>query len=188
MPVAPLLAELAAILLVPLLRSMPMLHWKPRRADLHPEARAPKPIFFVERPRFMAPATSGGEKVPSRARVRCVFIGANAETLDGFFRLCQARCLKRGHLTKEENWSSSLLLYACAHVWAGRCRGGHRPAWMGSGEHRHDSRLTNTTEVANERALVDRLRTKTSRLQAAGGVLALWVRIGNPLRARRLTS
>ena len=53
------------------------------------------------------------------ARVWCAFIEAKAETLDGFFRLCQARCLKRGHLTKEENWSSSLLHYACTHVGPG---------------------------------------------------------------------
>jgi hypothetical protein len=66
-------------------------------------------------------------KVLSRARVRCAFIEANAETLDGFFRLCQARCLKRGHLTKEENWSSSLLLYALTRVRDGRCGEGTAP-------------------------------------------------------------
>jgi hypothetical protein len=33
-----------------------------------------------------------------------------AESLDGFFPSLPDRCLKRGHLTKEENWTSSLLL------------------------------------------------------------------------------
>jgi len=43
-----------------------------------------------------------------------------AESLDGFFPSLPDRCLKRGHLTKEENWSSSLLLCACAHLGEAR--------------------------------------------------------------------
>jgi hypothetical protein len=50
-----------------------------------------------------------------------------AESLDGFFPSLPDRCLKRGHLTKEENWSSSLLLYARTHVGAGVAGGGDRP-------------------------------------------------------------
>ena len=57
------------------------------------------------------------------------FIEANAETLDGFFRLCQARCLKRGQLDEKESWSISLLLYARAHVGEGRCGEGTDPLW-----------------------------------------------------------
>ena len=68
-------------------------------------------------------------KVLSRAGVRCPFIEANAETLDRFFRLCQARCLKRGHSDEKESWSISLLLYARAHVGAGRCGEGTDPLW-----------------------------------------------------------
>ena len=79
----------------------------------------PNQIFFVECPRFMALATGGGGKVRSRARVLCAFIAAQRRPLTGSSRLCQARCLKRGHLTKEEIWSTSLLLYACTHVRAG---------------------------------------------------------------------
>ena len=59
-------------------------------------------FLLFECSRFMAFATCGGGKVQSRARVRCAFIGANAETLDGFFPPLQDRCRKRGHGTKEE--------------------------------------------------------------------------------------
>jgi hypothetical protein len=31
-----------------------------------------------------------------------IYVGRDPEFLAGLFRLCQARCLKRGHLTKEE--------------------------------------------------------------------------------------
>ena len=55
-----------------------------------------------------------------------------AESLDGFFPSLPDRCLKRGHLTKEENWSISLLLYGRTHEGAGRCGAGTGPAEVGA--------------------------------------------------------
>ena len=75
----------------------------PRGADWRSEARAPKPNFFVECPRFMALATGGGGRFCQGRALVAVHRSA-AETLDRFFRLCQARCLKRGHSDEEENW------------------------------------------------------------------------------------
>ena len=69
----------------------------------------PKPIFFVECSRFMALRNGRMRKVRSRARFYCVHRSA-AETLDGFFRLCQARGLKRGHSHEKEIWWNYLFL------------------------------------------------------------------------------
>ena len=46
-----------------------------------------------------------------------------------------------GHLTKEENWSSSLFLCACTLVGAGSCGEGKAPQRRGGGRRRHDRRL-----------------------------------------------
>jgi hypothetical protein len=56
-----------------------------------------------------------------------------AESLDGFFPSLPDRCLKRGHSTKKEIRSTSLLLYARTRVRAGRCGAGTGPAEEGTG-------------------------------------------------------
>ena len=61
----------------------------------------------------MAFATAEAEGSVQGALFLSAFIEASAETLDRFFRLCQARCLKRGHLTKKKFGS---LPYCCALV------------------------------------------------------------------------
>jgi hypothetical protein len=104
-----------------------MLHWKPRRADWRPEARAPKPIFFVERPaswllqRAEARRFRQGRAFGARSSERM------RRPLTGFFRLCQARCLKRGHSDEKESWSTSLLPQVRVHVGEGRCGEGTAP-------------------------------------------------------------
>ena len=85
----------------------------------------PNQISFVECPASWLFAAGGGGKVRSRPRVLQRVHRSAAESLDGFFPSLPDRCLKRGHLTKEENWSPSLLLYARTHVGAGRCGAGH---------------------------------------------------------------
>jgi hypothetical protein len=104
------------MLVVPSLNSMMMLLRSPVRPIGVQKQEHPSQISFVECPRFMALPTGGVGRVRSRPRVfMCVHRSA-AESLDGFSPSLPSRCLKRGRLTKEENWSSSLLLCPRARV------------------------------------------------------------------------
>jgi len=79
----------------------------------------PNQISFVECSRFIA-LRNGRRREGSVKAARSVRVHRSAaESLDGFFPSLPDRCLKRGHLTKEENWSSTLLLCARAHFAEG---------------------------------------------------------------------
>ena len=83
----PLLAALVAVVAV-MGNGMLVLLCCPLWGELASETEEqPKPIFFVECPRFMALATGGDGKVRSRAGVRCLFIEAKRRPLTGSFRL-----------------------------------------------------------------------------------------------------
>ena len=111
----PLLAVVAAMLVVWLLNSMTMLSGSPVGPIGVQKQEHPNQISFVECPRFMA-LCNGRRREGSVKGARSVRVHRSAaETLDGFFRLCQARCLKRGHSTKKEIWSIFLIaVRSCA--------------------------------------------------------------------------
>ena len=68
----------------------------------------------------MALRNGRGRKVQSRAPF-CGVHRSAAETLYGFFRLGQARCLKRGRSEEKRILVVFQLLYVCAHVAGEHC-------------------------------------------------------------------
>jgi hypothetical protein len=99
--VAPLLAVEATVVVVGngilMLLCCPLwANWRPKTGE-HPNQ-----ISFVECPRFMA-LCNGRRREGSVKAARSVRVHrSEAESLDGFFAPLPGRCLKRGHLTKEE--------------------------------------------------------------------------------------
>jgi len=126
----PLLAAVAAMLVVWLLNSMTMLLRSPVRPIGVQKQERSNLIFSLSAPASWLFATGGDGKVRSRPRVLQRVHRSAAESLDGFFPSLSGCCLKRGHLAKKEIRFSSLLL--CARK--GRAlRGRNGPAEVGSG-------------------------------------------------------
>jgi hypothetical protein len=119
--VVPLAAECVLIT-----TAMVLLPMKPRRADWRSEARALKPIFSLSAPAswLLQRAEAGGSVKGGRS---LAVHRSAAETLDGFFRLCQARCLKRGR-SDEKEIRLSFLIAVRSYALEGRA-GGRRRYW-----------------------------------------------------------